>query len=123
MAIRSGCKSPVEVDDTNHQVKGNCVVVRRGGKEAGGEIAIRGTRTGLEAWRSGRASNARSPMSSRGRYVSAAGARGRWLVLSREISTGVSGCLSTLDVIVGWDGPAGVEGSGSTWRSQHRPYC
>ena len=64
--------------------------MRRGGKEAGGEIATRGTRTASEAGRSGRASTVwRSPMPSRGRHVNAAGARGRWLVLSREVSAGV----------------------------------
>ena len=58
-----------------------------GGKEAGDEIAILGTHGALglvwgrvgcayEAWRSGRAGSAwRSPLSSRGRYVDAVGAR------------------------------------------------
>ncbi len=72
------------------QANGNCVVVRRGGKEAGGEPVARGTRTASEAGRSGRACNVwRSPWSSRGRYVNAAGVRGRLPFLSGEISMGV----------------------------------
>jgi len=67
------------------QAKGNCVAVRRGGKEAGGETATRGTRTASKAGRPGRAGKTRqSPLSSNGRHVNAAGARGRCPGLSRE---------------------------------------
>jgi len=89
------------------QAKGNCVVVRRRGEEAGGEIATRGTRTAYEARRSGRAgTERRSPLPSRGRSANAAGARRRVLILSGDGSAGVPRCSSTHDVIVGWDGAA-----------------
>ncbi len=67
------------------QAKGNCVAARRGGKEAGGETATRGTRTASEAGRPGRACmTRRSPLPSSGRHVNAAAARGRCPGLSRE---------------------------------------
>ena len=62
----------------------------------------------VEAGRSGRAGLARrSPLSSRGRHVDAAGVRGRLLVLSVEVSTGVLGMPDRrvcVDRRVGWDG-------------------
>src|SRR5204863_4782607 len=81
--------------------KGNCVVARRGGKEAGGETATLGThgapRPLTVGWaarirRGGpgelaRHGEARCP--SRGRHVDAVGARGRPLVLFGEGSRGV----------------------------------
>jgi len=68
----------------------------------------RRTETASEAGRSGRASKAwRSPSSSRGRHVNAAGVWRRWRGLSREVSAGVVGCPSgTLVSIVGWEATA-----------------
>lgn len=81
------------------QAEGNCVVVRRGGEEAGGEPVARGIRIASEAGRSGRASTVwRSPWSSRGRKVNAAGVRGRLSFLSGEVCVGVLGCPSTVGV-------------------------
>jgi hypothetical protein len=80
------------------QAKGNCVAVRRGGKEAGGETATRGTRIAFEAGRPGRAGKTRqSPLPSSGRHVNAAGVRGRCPGLSREPcrDVGLDACRPT----------------------------
>ena len=68
----------------------------------------RRTETAFEAWRSGRACTSwRSPSSSRGRYVDAAGVWRRWRGLSREISVGVVGCPSSpVGLFVGWEATA-----------------
>jgi len=65
----------------------------------------RRTETALEAGWSGRASTSwRSPSSSRGRHVDAAGVWRRWRGLSREVSVGVVGCpSSTVVLFVGWE--------------------
>ena len=85
------------------QAKGNCVVVRRGGKEAGG--VIRGLRNtnrmrGEAVWASQR--DVVKLWSSRDRRANAAGVRRRLSFLSGEISAGVLGCPSI--AIVGWQG-------------------
>ncbi len=105
------------------QAESNCVVVRRRGEEAGGELATRGTRTAYKARRSGRVGTERqSPKPPRGRSVNAAGMRGRLLALSEEGSVGVlrcpsrgtrstggSRCPSVWRLIVGWEGTATAE--------------
>jgi len=68
----------------------------------------RRTETASEAGRFGRACMAwRSPSSSRGRHVNAAGVWRRWRGLSREVFAGVVGCPSSIvDAVrrVGSDG-------------------
>lgn len=71
----------------------------------------RRTEIASEAGRFGRACTTwRSPSSSRGRSVNAAGVWRRWRGLSREVSAGVVGCLSSLlGLFVGWEATAVVE--------------
>ena len=73
----------------------------------------RGTRIASEAGRFGRACMAwRSPSSSRGRHVNAAGVWRRWRGLSREVSVGVAGCPSSVLVLfVGWEATVVAERS------------
>jgi hypothetical protein len=107
MAGRSGVEAPWGGWWHHLQARGRCVVVRRGGNEARGRNRDRGTRIACRAFRCGRASNGwRSPMSPRG-CVDAAGARGRWLVLSGEISVGFLGCPTAVVAFAGWDGTRG----------------
>jgi hypothetical protein len=70
----------------------------------------RRTETASEAGRFGRACMTwRSPSSSRGRHVNAAGVWRRWRGLSREVSVGVVGCPSSpLGLFVGWEATVAV---------------
>jgi hypothetical protein len=82
-----GCKSPVDqmTETTSRSQQANCVVVRRGGKEGGGEPVVPRNTNRVEGGvvRASRRGMTK-PASSRDRNVDAVGVRGRLVLLSGE---------------------------------------
>jgi hypothetical protein len=88
---------------------GDCVVVRRAGKEA---VAKPRPELHEAHRRSGRGGMARrSPIPSRDRHVYAAGTRGRSLVFFGEVSAGVVGCPSAMVAFGGWQATVAADRS------------